>query len=89
MSRTGSGTANTLRGARGVGRAPAAHVPDRTLLTGGATTVSEAEEIVLNTSFDAVAELLRSPLTDDELGRHPLLVLYRTRGSRPREDDLL
>lgn len=62
---------------------------ERLLLTGGATTVEEAEEIVLNTSFDAVTDLLRSPLTDDELGRHPLLALYRTRGSRPKEDDLL
>jgi hypothetical protein len=48
-----------------------------------------AEELVLNSSLDAVTELLKSPLTDDELGRHPLLVLYRTHGSRPREDDLL
>jgi len=61
---------------------------ERLLVTGGARTVSEAEEIVLNTSLDAVTELLRMPLSDDELGRHPLLVLYRTRGSRPREDDL-
>ena len=62
---------------------------ERLLVSGAAKTVSEAEEIVLNTSLDAVTELLRSPLSDDELGRHPLLVLYRTRGSRPREDDLL
>jgi hypothetical protein len=34
-------------------------------------------------------KVLQSPLSDEELGRHPLLVLYRTRGSRPREDDLL
>ena len=59
------------------------------LLTGGAETVAEAEEIVLNTSFDAVNELLQSGLSDEELGRHPLLVLYRTRGSPPSEDDLL
>jgi len=62
---------------------------ERLLISGAAGTVSEAEEIVLNTSLDAVTELLQSPLSDDELGRHPLLVLYRTRGSRPREDDLL
>ncbi len=62
---------------------------ERLLVSGDATTVSDAEEIVLNTSLDAVTELLRTPLTDDELGRHPLLALYRTRGSRPREDDLL
>ncbi len=62
---------------------------ERLLLTGAAASVADAEEIVLNTSLDAVAELLRTPLSDDELGRHPLLALYRTRGSRPREDDLL
>jgi hypothetical protein len=62
---------------------------ERLLVSGAAATVSEAEELVLNSSLDAVTELLKSPLTDDELGRHPLLVLYRTHGSRPREDDLL
>ena len=61
---------------------------ERLLLTGAAHTVAEAEEIVLNTSIDAVTELLRTDLSDEELGRHPLLLLYRTRGSRPREDDL-
>ena len=62
---------------------------DRLLVSGAAATVSEAEEIVLNTSLEAVTDLLRTPLSDDELGSHPLLALYRTRGSRPREDDLL
>ena len=62
---------------------------ERLLLTGAAITVAEAEELVLNTSLDAVTELLGAPLSDAELGRHPLLALYRTRGSRPREDDLL
>lgn len=62
---------------------------ERLLVSGAAATVSEAEELVLNSSLDAVTDLLKSPLTDDELGRHPLLVLYRTHGSRPREDDLL
>lgn len=62
---------------------------ERLLVSGAAATVSEAEELVLNSSLDAVTELLRSTLSDDELGRHPLLVLYRTHGSRPREDDLL
>lgn len=62
---------------------------ERLLVSGRAATTSEAEEMVLNSSLDEVTELLRSPLSDDELARHPLLVLYRTRGSRPREDDLL
>lgn len=62
---------------------------DRLLLSGAAATVFEAEEMVLNSSFETVNQLLRSPASDDELGRHPLLVLYRSRGSRPCEDDLL
>ncbi|MBY0513833.1 MAG: hypothetical protein K2P78_07960 [Gemmataceae bacterium] len=62
---------------------------ERLLLTGAAASVADAEEMVLNTSLDAVTALLRTPLSDAELGRHPLLALYRTRGSRPREDDLL
>ena len=62
---------------------------ERLLLAGQAATVAEAEERVLNSSFKAVHDLLRSPLSDDELGRHPLLALYRTRGSSPAEDDLL
>jgi hypothetical protein len=37
---------------------------ERLLLTGDATTVSEAEEAVLNASLDLVSELLRGPLTD-------------------------
>ena len=62
---------------------------ERLLLTGEASSVSDAEEMVLNTSLDVVSELLRSSLTNEELARHPLLTLYRTRGSRPQEDDLL
>jgi hypothetical protein len=61
---------------------------ERLLLAGEAATVAEAEELVLNSSLAAVSELLCGPLSDDELACHPLLVLYRTRGSRPREDDL-
>lgn len=59
------------------------------LLSGEAATVAEAEERVLNSSLDLVSDLLRGPHTDAELAAHPLLTLYRTRGSRPREDDLL
>lgn len=62
---------------------------ERLLLSGQAATVAEAEERVLDTSLDVVSDLLRGPLTDDELAAHPLLALYRSRGSRPREDDLL
>lgn len=64
---------------------------ERLLLTGQAGNVHEAEEMYLD-SADAHAEvlaLLASPLSDEELGRHPLLLLYRSHGSRPREDSLL
>lgn len=62
---------------------------ERLLLSGEASSLAEAEEMVLNDSYEVVLELLRGPLSNDELARHPLLVLYRTRGSRPSEDDLL
>jgi hypothetical protein len=51
--------------------------------------VAEAEELYLDAAFPEVVALLQSPLTDEELGRHPLFALYRSRGSRPREDSLL
>jgi hypothetical protein len=59
------------------------------LLTGQAQTVSEAEEIYLNASLPEVIRLLDSPLSNEELGQHPLLVLYRRHGSRGWEDSLL
>jgi hypothetical protein len=62
---------------------------ERLLLTGQASTVAEAEERYLDAAYDEVLELLRSPRSDEELGRHPLLVLYRSHGSPPREDSLL
>jgi hypothetical protein len=62
---------------------------ERLLLTGRAKTVREAEEMYLDSAYVEVLALLASPLSDEELGRHPLLVLYRSHGSRPREDSLL
>jgi hypothetical protein len=59
------------------------------LLTGQAQTVAEAEELYLNASLPEVIRLLQSPLSDEELGRHPLLVLFRRHGSRGWEDSLL
>jgi hypothetical protein len=59
------------------------------LLTGRARTVCEAEEMYLDSAYPQVLALLGSPLSNEELGRHPLLVLYRSHGSRPREDSLL
>jgi hypothetical protein len=62
---------------------------ERLLLTGRARTVYEAEEMYLDSAYPEVLVLLASPLSNEELGRHPLLVLYRSHGSRPREDSLL
>jgi hypothetical protein len=59
------------------------------LLTGQARTVAEAEEMYLNASLPEVIRLLQSPLSDEELGRHPLLVMFRRHGSRGWEDSLL
>ncbi|MBV9123060.1 MAG: hypothetical protein JO112_06870 [Planctomycetes bacterium] len=62
---------------------------ERLLLTGRAKTVYEAEEKYLDSAYPQVLTLLASPLSNEELGRHPLFVLYRSHGSRPREDSLL
>jgi hypothetical protein len=43
----------------------------------------------LDTAYPEALALLAGPLSDEELGRHPLFVLYRSHGSRPREDSLL
>ena len=62
---------------------------ERLLLTRRARTVHEAEEMYLDAAYPQVLALLASPLSNEELGRHPLFVLYRSHGSRPREDSLL
>ena len=62
---------------------------ERLLLTGRARTVYQAEEMYLDSAYPQVLALLESPLSNEELGRHPLLALYRSHGSRPREDSLL
>jgi hypothetical protein len=62
---------------------------ERLLLTGRGRTVHEAEEMYLDSAYAQVLALLASPLSNEELGRHPLFVLYRSHGSRPREDSLL
>jgi hypothetical protein len=40
-------------------------------------------------SLPEILELLGTPIPDEELARHPLLMLLRVRGSRGREDSLL
>jgi hypothetical protein len=62
---------------------------ERLLLTGRAQTVHAAEEMYLDSAYAQLLALLESPLSNEELGRHPLLALYRSHGSRPREDSLL
>ncbi len=58
------------------------------LLSGAATTLHDAEEMYLDASLPQVLELLRGPLSDQELSRHPLLLLLLAHGSRAREDSL-
>ena len=61
----------------------------RLILAGKARTVDEAEEMYLDESLPEVLELLRKPIPDEELAKHPLMTLLRVRGSRGREDSLL
>ena len=58
------------------------------LLSGRATTLSEAENLYLDEALPEAYALLDGPLSQEELGRHPLMVLYRNYGSRPWEDAL-
>ena len=59
------------------------------ILAGKARNLDEAEEMYLDELLPQVLELLRMPIPDHELARHPLLTLLRVRGSRGREDSLL
>ena len=61
----------------------------RLILAGKARTLDEAEEMYLDESLPEVLELLRKPIPNEELARHPLMTLLRVRGSRGREDSLL
>jgi hypothetical protein len=59
------------------------------ILAGRARTFEEAEEIFLNESLPAIVELIGSPLSNEELENHPLMVLLRSHGMRGREDSIL
>jgi len=63
------------------------------LLSGEASTVHEAETKFLNENVEAISrlvvELVASDLTDEEFGRHPLILLLRGHGSRRWEDSVL
>ena len=60
----------------------------RLLLAEEALTVDAAEELYLDRHLDDVVALVRSPLSDDEFRRHPLIALLLARGSRGWEDSL-
>jgi hypothetical protein len=51
------------------------------LLAGKAETVREAEQLYLDSCLPEVVRLLQSGLSDEELGRHPLMRMLRAHGS--------
>jgi hypothetical protein len=59
------------------------------LLCGEAQTLHEAEEKYLDAAIPEILELLRGPMDNDELRRHPLLNLVLAHGSRGWEDSIL
>jgi hypothetical protein len=60
----------------------------RLLLSGRAETLREAEELYLDSCLPEVIRLLEGPLSDEELGRQPLMVMLRSHGSRGWEESV-
>jgi hypothetical protein len=58
------------------------------LLRDRAKTLREAEELYLDSCLPEVVRLLQSGLSDEELGRHPLMQMLRAHGSRGWEETL-
>ncbi len=56
------------------------------LLRRRAETLREAEELYLDSCLPEVVRLLQSGLSDEELGRHPLMQMLRSHGSRGWEE---
>lgn len=56
------------------------------LLRGQAETLRAAEELYLDCCVPEVVRLLQSGLSDEELGRHPLMQMLRAHGSRGWEE---
>jgi hypothetical protein len=56
------------------------------LLRGEAERLREAEELYLDSCLPEVVRLLQSGLSDEELGRHPLMRMLRSHGSRGWEE---
>ena len=61
----------------------------RLIFEGRAANLHDAEELYLNESLDAISALIASPLSNDELVRHPLMRLLAAHGMRGWEDSLL
>ena len=59
------------------------------LFRGEVQTLHDAEERYLNDAIPEILELLRSPLSNQELSEHPLLNLILAHGGRGKEDSLL
>jgi hypothetical protein len=58
------------------------------LLSGQASTPSEAERQYLENHLDEVLRLVQGPLSEDEFRRHPLIALLFSHGSRGWEDSM-
>jgi len=58
------------------------------ILSGEAVSVDQAEQLHLD-RIDEIVRLVASDLSDEELRRHPLIVLLFARGSRGFEDSLV
>lgn len=61
----------------------------RFILEGRAANLHDAEELYLDESLDEIFALIASPLSNDELERHPLMRLLAAHGMRGWEDSLL
>jgi hypothetical protein len=60
----------------------------RLLLSGRAETLRQAEELYLDLCLPEVIRLLEGPLSDEELGRLPLMAMLRSHGSRGWEESI-
>jgi hypothetical protein len=58
------------------------------LLSGRAETLREADELYLDSCLPEVVRLLETNLSDAELGRHPLMRMLRSHGSRGWEEPI-
>lgn len=57
-------------------------------VVGRARTLAEAGDMHLDAHLGEVAQIVASPLSDEEFRRHPLIALLLARGSRGSEDSL-